>query len=161
MEKFTTLHVHSPYSLLDGRPKIGQLIDRAKELGMDSLALTDHGNLYGAVEFLKKAKEKGLKPIMGSEIYLAFESMDQKRPKIDDTIYHMVLLVKNQKGYENLVAILTQGHLRGFYYKPRVDEKFLQEHAEGLIALSGCLIGKIPRLLQAKEKKEAEITAPF
>ena len=85
----------------------------AKELGMDSLAITDHGNLYDAVEFLKKAKEKGVKPILGAEIYLAFEDMDQKRPKIDDTIYHLVVLVKNQKGYENLVAILTQGHLRG------------------------------------------------
>lgn len=126
---------------------------------MDSLALTDHGNLYGAVEFYKKAKEKGIKPILGAEIYLAFERMDQKRPKIDDTIYHMVVLAKNQEGYKNLVSILTQGHLRGFYYKPRVDEAFLKEHSQGLIALSGCLNGKIPRLLQAKKKKEAEETA--
>ena len=156
MSKFTHLHVHSHYSLLDGLPKIGQLVDRVKELGMESIALTDHGNLYGAIEFLKKAKEKGVKPIIGAEIYLAFEGMEQKRPKIDDTIYHLVVLVKNQKGYENLVAILTQGHLRGFYYKPRVDEEFLKEHAEGLIALSGCLNGKIPRFLQAKKKKDAE-----
>ncbi|MCH7551981.1 DNA polymerase III subunit alpha [Patescibacteria group bacterium] len=161
MSGFTHLHVHSHYSLLDGLPKIGQLVDRAKELGMDSIALTDHGNLYGAVEFLKDAKEKGVKPILGAEIYLAFEGMEQKRPKIDDTIYHLVVLVKNQKGYENLVNILTQGHLRGFYYKPRVDEDFLKKHAEGLIALSGCLNGKIPRLLQSKKKKEAETTALF
>ena len=161
MSGFTHLHVHSHYSLLDGLPKIGQLVDRAKELGMDSIALTDHGNLYGAVEFLKEAMQKGVKPIIGAEIYLAFEGMEQKRPKIDDTIYHLVLLVKNQKGYENLVSILTQGHLRGFYYKPRVDEDFLREHAEGLIALSGCLNGKIPRLLQSKKKKEAEATALF
>ena len=126
---------------------------------MDSLAITDHGNLYGAVEFYKKAKERGLKPILGAEIYLAFESMDQKRPKIDDTIYHLVVLVKNQQGYKNLVSLLTEGHLRGFYYKPRVDEAFLKEHSEGLIALSGCLNGKIPRLLQSKKKKEAESTA--
>ena len=126
---------------------------------MDSVAVTDHGNLYGAVEFYKKAKAKGIKPILGAEIYLAFESMDQKRPQIDDTIYHLVVLVKNQEGYENLVKILTAGHLRGFYYKPRVDEAFLKEHSKGLIALSGCLSGKIPRFLQAKKKKEAEETA--
>ncbi|MDA1337502.1 MAG: DNA polymerase III subunit alpha [bacterium] len=156
---FIHLHVHSHYSLLDGLPKIGQLVDRAKELGMDSIALTDHGNLYGAIEFLKKAKEKGVKPIIGVEIYLAFEGMEQKRHKVDDTIYHMVLLAKNQKGYENLVSILTAGHLYGFYYKPRVDEEFLKSHAEGLIALSGCLNGKVPRLLQAKRKKDAEATA--
>ena len=159
MAKFTHLHVHSHYSLLDGLPKIDQLLDRAKELGMDSLAITDHGNLYGAIEFYKKAKEKGIKPILGSEIYLAFEGMDQKRPKIDDTIYHLVLLVKNQEGYKNLVRILTKGHLDGFYYKPRVDEAFLKEHSNGLIALSGCLNGKIPRLLQAKKNKEAKETA--
>ncbi|MDP4007095.1 MAG: DNA polymerase III subunit alpha [bacterium] len=158
-QQFTHLHTHSHYSLLDGLPKIDQLLDRVKELGMDSIALTDHGNLYGAVEFYKKAKEKGIKPILGSEIYLAFESMDQKRPKIDDTIYHMVVLVKNQEGYKNLVKILTAGHLKGFYYKPRVDEAFLKEHAEGLIALSGCLNGKIPRLLRAKKKQEAEEVA--
>ena len=134
MGKFTHLHVHSHFSLLDGLPKIDQLLDRVKELGMDSIALTDHGNLYGAVEFYKKAKEKGIKPILGAEIYLAFEGMDQKRPRVDDTIYHLVLLVKNQEGYRNLVKILTEGHLRGFYYKPRVDEEFLRQHAGGLIA---------------------------
>jgi len=126
---------------------------------MDSIALTDHGNLYGAIEFYKKAKKKGIKPILGAEIYLAFEGMDQKRPKIDDTIYHLVVLVKNQDGYENLVKILTAAHLKGFYYRPRVDETFLKGHSKGLIALSGCLSGKIPRLLQAKRKKEAEETA--
>ena len=159
MSKFTHLHVHSHYSLLDGLPKIGQLVDRAKELDMDSIALTDHGNLYGAVEFQKAAKEKGVKSIIGVEMYIAFEGMEQKRPKIDDTIYHMVLLAKNQKGYENLVSILTAGHLQGFYYKPRVDEEFLKDHAEGLIALSGCLNGKVSRLLQSKRKKDAENTA--
>ena len=159
MGKFTHLHVHSHFSLLDGLPKIDQLLDRVKELGMDSIALTDHGNLYGAVEFYKKAKEKGIKPILGAEIYLAFEGMDQKRPRVDDTIYHLVLLVKNQEGYRNLVKILTEGHLRGFYYKPRVDEEFLRQHAGGLIALSGCLNGKIPRQLLAKKKKGAQETA--
>jgi len=159
MGKFTHLHVHSHFSLLDGLPKIDQLLDRAQELNMDSLAVTDHGNLYGAIEFYKKAKERGIKPIIGAEIYLAFEGMEQKRPNIDDTNYHLILLVKNEKGYENLVKVLTAGHLRGFYYKPRVDEEFLKEHSEGLIALSACLNGRIPKLLVSKKTKEAEETA--
>src|SRR3989304_4894299 len=97
--KFTHLHVHSHYSLLDGLPKIDQLLDRVQELGMDSLALTDHGNLYGAIEFYKKAKEKGIKPILGCEMYVAHEGMLDKRPGVDDTIYHIILLVKNAQGY--------------------------------------------------------------
>jgi DNA polymerase-3 subunit alpha len=154
--KFTHLHVHSQYSLLDGLPKIEELLDYAKSLGMESLALTDHGAIYGAVEFQKKAKEKGIKPIIGVELYLAFENMHQKRPNIDDKRYHLLLLVKNKKGYENLVKLITKAHLEGFYYKPRVDEKTLFEHSEGLIHLSGCLQGKIPRLLLAKKTQEAE-----
>src|SRR3989339_321132 len=107
---FTHLHTHSHYSLLDGLAKIDELVNRTKELGMDSIALTDHGNLYGAVEFYKKAKAKGIKPIIGAEIYLAFENMEDRRPGIDDEIYHMILLVKNGEGYRNLVKILTAGH---------------------------------------------------
>lgn len=156
---FTHLHVHSHYSLLDGLPKIDQLLDRVQEMGMDSIALTDHGNLYGAVELYKKAKEKGIKPIFGAEIYLAFEGMQQQRPNIDDTRYHLILLVKNEEGYKNLVKILTAAHLQGFYYKPRVDETFLEEHAEGLVALSACLAGKISRMILAKKLQEAEATA--
>ncbi|MDO8470712.1 MAG: DNA polymerase III subunit alpha [bacterium] len=159
MSRFTHLHVHSQYSLLDGLPKIDQLLNRVKELGMDSIAITDHGNLYGAVEFYKKAKAKGIKPIIGAEIYLALEGMRQERPGIDDVRYHMVLLVKNEEGYKNLVQILTAAHLEGYYYKPRIDEEFLKDHAKGLIALSACLAGKIPRLLIAKKTKEAKETA--
>ncbi len=159
MSKFTHLHVHSHYSLLDGLPKIDELLNYVKELGMDSVALTDHGVLYGAVEFFKKAKEKGIKPIIGSEIYLALESMHQKRPNIDDKRYHLVLLVKNEEGYKNLVKLITRAHLEGFYYKPRVDEELLEKHSGGLIALSACLQGKIPQLVLAKKIKEAEETA--
>ncbi|MEK7510108.1 MAG: DNA polymerase III subunit alpha [Patescibacteria group bacterium] len=159
MPKFTHLHVHSHYSLLDGLPKIDQLVDRVQELGMDSVALTDHGNIYGAIEFYKKAKAKGIKPIVGCEIYLAFESMHQERPNIDDTIYHLVVLVKNEEGYRNLVKILTKAHLEGFYYKPRVDEEFLATHAKGLIALSACLAGKVPSLIMAKNIEGAKKTA--
>ncbi len=155
-QKFTHLHIHSQYSLLDGLPKIDQLLDRVKELGMDSIALTDHGNMYGAIEFYKKAKERGIKPILGTELYLAFEGMRQERPGIDDAIYHLTVLVKNEEGYKNLVKLLTRAHLEGFYYKPRVDEELLRKHSAGLIALSGCLTGRIPRLLLAKKIKEAE-----
>jgi len=154
--KFSHLHVHSHYSLLDGLPKIDQLIDYVKELGMDSVALTDHGVLYGAVEFYKKAKEKGIKPIIGCEVYLAFERMNQRRPNIDDKRYHLVLLAKNETGYKNLVKLITKAHLEGFYYKPRIDDELLAQHSEGLIALSACLQGKIPRLILSKRMDEAE-----
>jgi len=158
-EKFTHLHVHSHYSLLDGLPKIDQLLDRVEELGMDSVAITDHGNLYAAIEFYKKAKERGIKPIIGAEIYLSFEGMEQKRPGIDDKNYHLIVLAKNEKGYKNLVKILTAAHLKGFYYRPRVDEEFLAQHSEGLIALSACLAGKISRLILSQRIEEAEQTA--
>ena len=157
--KFTHLHVHSHYSLLDGLPKIDELLDYVKESGMDSVAVTDHGVLYGAVEFFKKAKAKGIKPIIGCEVYLAFEGMTQMRPNIDDKRYHLVLLVKNEQGYKNLVKLITKAHLEGFYYRPRIDEELLQKHAEGLIGLSACVQGRIPRLILANETKRAEETA--
>ncbi|MCD5396128.1 MAG: DNA polymerase III subunit alpha [Candidatus Pacebacteria bacterium] len=157
--KFTHLHVHSHYSLLDGLPKIDQLLDYTKELGMESLALTDHGVLYGAVEFFKKAKKRGIKPIIGSELYLAYEKMHQRRPHIDDKKYHLVLLVKNETGYKNLVKLITKAHLEGFYYKPRIDEDLLFENCKGLIALSGCIQGKIPRLIIANKFDEAKLLA--
>ncbi len=155
-QKFTHLHVHSHYSLLDGLPKIDELLDYVKESGMDSVAITDHGVIYGAVEFYKKAKEKGIKPIIGSEVYLAFEGMHQERPNIDDKRYHLVLLVKNEEGYKNLVKLLTKAHLEGFYYKTRIDEELLSHYTSGLIGLSACIQGKIPRLILAKKIKEAE-----
>ena len=153
--KFTHLHVHSHYSLLDGLPKIDELLDYVQKLGMDSVALTDHGNIYGAVEFYKKAKEKGIKPIIGAELYLALEKMTQERPNIDDKRYHLILLVKNEQGYKNLVRLITQAHLKGFYYKPRIDEELLAQYSEGLIGLSACPQGKIPKLILAKKIKEA------
>ncbi|MFH1509559.1 MAG: DNA polymerase III subunit alpha [Candidatus Nealsonbacteria bacterium] len=157
--KFTHLHVHSHYSLLDGLAKIDELLDGAKELGMDSLALTDHGNMYGAIEFYKKAKEKGIKPIIGCEIYQSLDKMTDKRPNIDDKRYHIVLLAKNAIGYKNLVKLITKAHLEGFYYKPRIDEELLEKHSEGLIGLSACLAGKIPKLVLAGKMKEAEKAA--
>jgi len=123
---------------------------------MESVALTDHGNLYGAVEFYKRAKEKGIKPILGCEIYLAYEGMADRRPQIDDTIYHLIVLAKNEKGFQNIIKLLTKAHLEGFYYKPRVDEELLAKHADGLIALSGCLQGKVSKLVLAGKLDEAE-----
>jgi len=154
--KFTHLHVHSHYSLLDGMPKIDEILDYAKEQGMNSIALTDHGVLYGAVEFYKKAKEKGVKPIIGCEAYIAYETLEQKRPNIDNKRYHLVLLVKNEQGYKNLVKLVTKAHLEGFYYKPRIDQNILEKYSEGLIGLSACLQGKIPQLILVGKIKEAE-----
>ncbi len=159
MTKFTHLHVHSHYSLLDGLPKIDDILNRLEELKMDACALTDHGVLYGAVEFYKKAIKKGIKPIIGSEVYLARERMTDKRPNIDDLRYHLVLLVKNEQGYKNLVKLITKAHLEGFYYKPRIDENLLSTYSSGLIALSACLQGKIPRLILAKKYDAAMETA--
>jgi DNA polymerase-3 subunit alpha len=157
--EFTHLHVHSHYSLLDGLAQIDPLLDKVKALGMKSVALTDHGSMYGAVEFFNKAKKRGLKPIIGCEVYVAAERRDQKRPGIDDTRYHLVLLAKNNLGYRNLVKLVTKAHLEGFYYKPRVDEELLARYGEGLIAMSACIQGKIPRLILSKKMDEAKETA--
>jgi DNA polymerase-3 subunit alpha len=154
--KFTHLHVHSHYSLLDGLPKIDLLLDHVKKSGMDSVAITDHGVLYGAVEFYKKAKERGIKPIIGCEVYMAYENLEQKRPSIDQKRYHLILLAKNEQGYKNLVKLVTISHLEGFYYKPRIDEKILSQHCEGLIATSACIAGKIPQMILSGKIDEAE-----
>ncbi|MFW6283687.1 MAG: DNA polymerase III subunit alpha, partial [Minisyncoccales bacterium] len=154
--KFTHLHVHSHYSLLDGLPKIDELIQNVKEKDMDSVALTDHGVMYGAVEFFKKAKEAGIKPIIGCEVYVAYEGMEQKRPNIDNKRYHLVLLAKNKKGYQNLVKLVSKAHLKGFYYKPRIDEELLKKHSEGLIGLTACIQGEIPQLIISNKKDQAK-----
>ncbi|MDO8530507.1 MAG: DNA polymerase III subunit alpha [bacterium] len=157
--KFAHLHTHSHYSLLDGLPKIPELVDYVKELGMDSVALTDHGVMYGAVEFFKEAKAKGIKPIIGCEVYMATEGRLDKRANIDSKSWHMILLAKNQQGYQNLVKLVTMAHLEGYYYKPRIDEEILEKYADGLIGTSACLNGKIPKLLLANKLDEAEETA--
>ncbi len=157
--KFSHLHTHSHYSLLDGLAQIDPLLDKVAALGMDSIALTDHGNMYGAVEFYKKAKTRGIKPIIGCEVYAAVESRFQRRPKIDDVRYHLVLLAKNELGYKNLVKLVTKAHLEGFYYKPRVDDELLAQYGQGLIAMSACIQGKIPRLIINKKFDEAEAAA--
>lgn len=161
MPKFTHLHVHSHYSLLDGLTKIDDLITRVKELGMTAVALTDHGNLYGAVEFFKKARAAGVKPILGCEVYVAPHGRLSKRPKIDETRYHLTLLAKNETGWKNLIALVTRSYLEGFYYKPRIDREVLAAHAEGLVCLSGCVSGELARHLAAKRFADAEETAAW
>ena len=157
--KFTHLHVHSHYSLLDGLAKIDDLINKAKELNMDSLALTDHGVLYGAIEFYKKAKKAGIKPIIGAELYIAPEGRHFKRSNIDKKRWHLVVLVKDKTGYKNLIQLITKAHLEGFYYKPRVDKEILREHSNGLIAMSACFQGEVPKAILASDIKKAEKVA--
>ncbi|PIV13441.1 DNA polymerase III subunit alpha [Candidatus Jorgensenbacteria bacterium CG03_land_8_20_14_0_80_38_39] len=156
MSKFIHLHVHSHYSLLDGLAKIDGLLARAKELKMESLALTDHGNLYGAIEFYKKAINAGLKPILGLEAYVAPNGRFNKRPKIDEGRFHLTLLAKNEAGWKNLIQLVTKSNLEGFYYKPRIDKEILKEHHEGLICLSGCFSGELAKLISSGRREEAE-----
>ena len=143
---FTHLHVHSEYSLLDAMCRIPELVKRAKELGMDTVALTDHGVLHGAIQFYKAAKDAGIKPIIGCEAYIASGSR-LSRTTADKQSYHLVLLAKNNKGYQNLLQLITKANLEGFYYRPRMDKEILEQHHEGLIALTACLAGEIPRLI--------------
>ncbi|MCX6813796.1 MAG: DNA polymerase III subunit alpha [Candidatus Azambacteria bacterium] len=157
--KFTHLHVHSHYSLLDGLAKIDDLVNRAKELGMEALALTDHGTLYGAVEFFQKAKRAQIKPIIGCELYVASSNMADKNPGPDNKRFHLTLLVKNKTGYKNLVQLVTKAHLEGFYYKPRVDKNLLRQYADGLICLSGCFLAEIPFLISSNRMEKAEEVA--
>jgi DNA polymerase-3 subunit alpha len=160
MKEFVHLHLHSQYSLLDGAIRFEELFPLARTYGMKSLALTDHGNMFGAIEFYQGAINYGIKPIIGCEIYVAPESRLKKEPgKFKDLSYHLVLLVKNQEGYANLIRLVSLAHLEGFYYKPRVDKKLLEEHNKGLIALSGCLKGEIPALLLDGKQDEAKAVA--
>src|SRR3989338_198277 len=156
MSNFVHLHTHSHYSLLDGLSKIDGLVARAKELGMEALAVTDHGAMYGAIEFYAACKKAGIKPIIGVEAYVANRTRFDKEPGIDNKRYHLTLLAKNNIGYQNLVKLVTAAHIEGFYYKPRVDKELLREHSEGLIALSGCLAGELGRSIQSGNLEKAE-----
>lgn len=154
--KFVHLHTHSHYSLLDGLGKIDDLVKRAGDLGMEALALTDHGAMYGAMEFYKTAKKAGLKPIVGCELYMAYDSRHNKRANIDDKRYHLTVLAQNNEGYKNLIKLVTKAGLEGFYYKPRVDKELLREHAQGLIVLSGCFQSEIAKAIRARKVDDAE-----
>jgi len=151
---FVHLHNHSDFSLLDGASKIDQLVDTALSLGMPALALTDHGNLFGAIQFYSAARKKGLKPILGCEVYVAKESRHQKSGGSDQS-NHLILLAENETGYRNLGKLVSFGYLEGFYYKPRVDKELLARHHEGLIALSACLKGSVAQYLQMDQPGSA------
>lgn len=156
MQRFVHLHVHTEYSLLDGANRIKDLIKRTKELGMDSIAITDHGVMYGVVDFYKEAVNNGIKPIIGCEIYTTAGSRFDKKDGRDSDPGHMVLLAKNNVGYKNLMKIVSIGFTEGFYYKPRVDMEVLEKYSEGLIALSACLSGDIPKAILNNNYKKAE-----
>lgn len=158
---FAHLHLHTEFSLLDGSAKIEGIIGRAKELGMKHAAITDHGSMYGAVEFYKAAKKAGIKPIIGCEIYVAAKDMHIKHQDPDNTTHHLVLLVKNEIGYQNLMKIVSAASLDGFYYKPRVDHDFIEKHAEGLVCLSACLGGEVQEFFNLGMPERAKEAALF
>lgn len=162
MSKFAHLHVHSHYSLLDGLPKIPDLVASAKAKGFTALALTDHGSMYGAVEFYKECTNQGLQPIIGVEAYVAPRQLTDKEARLDDRNSHLVLLARNLAGYRNLLKLITLAHLQGFYYKPRIDHEALRRYSSGLIALSACLKGEIPQaLLRGDEPSARQLIATY
>ncbi len=159
MTEFTHLHVHTEYSLLDGACRIKPLVARAKELGMTSLAMTDHGAMYGAVDFYLACKKEGIHPVIGCEVYVAQRTRFDKVHGLDNERYHLILLCENQQGYQNLIKIVSAAWTEGFYTKPRIDHELLEKHHEGLICLSACLAGEIPQALLKDDYEKAKETA--
>ena len=159
-KQFVHLHVHTEYSLLDGACRIDRMFDRLKELGQTAIAITDHGVMYGCVDFYKAAKKAGVKPIIGCEVYVATRSRFDKVNRIDGS-NHLVLLCKNETGYKNLIKLVSAGFIEGFYSKPRVDKELLEQHHEGLVCLSACLAGEIPQALLAGDYEKAKATALY
>lgn len=157
-DSFVHLHVHTEYSLLDGACRLGPLVARAKELGQKSLAITDHGVMYGVIDFYKECKKQGIRPVIGCEVYVAPRTRFDKQHRIDNSPYHLILLCKNNTGYQNLIKMVSQGFIEGFYSKPRIDRELLEQHHEGLICLSACLAGEIPRALTAGDYERAKET---
>src|SRR3989344_1470014 len=159
MAKFVHLHTHTEYSLLDGLSKIPKLVKAAKDMGMEALAITDHGVMYGAIEFYKECISAGIKPIIGAELYIAPRSHTSKEGKADSEPFHLTILAKNHQGYVNLMKLVSIGHLDGFYYRPRVDQELLKQYSEGLICLSGCPGGEFIETLDRKGIEKAEEVA--
>ena len=156
---FVHLHVHTEYSLLDGACRIQDLVRQVKALGQTAVAITDHGVMYGAVDFYKAARAEGIQPIIGCEVYVAPRTRHDKEQGPDSHPYHLVLLCRNETGYRNLSALVSRGFTEGFYGKPRIDQELLEQHCQGLIALSACLAGQLPRLLLAGDYEEAKAHA--
>ena len=149
MTDFVHLHIHSEYSLLDGACRIKGLVQRAKALGQSAVAITDHGVMYGVIDFYKECKKEGIRPIIGCEVYVAPRSRFDKVYRLDSSPYHLILLCKNEVGYRNLIYMVSRGFTEGFYTKPRIDRDLLKDHHEALICLSACLAGEVPRALEA------------
>jgi DNA polymerase III subunit alpha len=160
---FVHLHVHTQYSLLDGACLIKDLTDLARHMKMPACAITDHGNMFGAIEFYQSCLKNGIKPIIGSEVYIAPKGrLDKTFSTGEETANHLILLVRDETGYKNLMKLVSIGYLEGFYYKPRIDKEVLAEYSKGLIGLSSCLKGEIPRsLMSSKEEKAKQLTAEY
>ena len=156
---FAHLHVHTEYSLLDGCCRIKKLIDRAAEIGQKSIAITDHGVMYGVIDFYKYAVQKGVKPIIGCEVYVAPKSRFEKQRSPEGSYSHLLLLCENNEGYKNLIKLVSCGFTEGFYSKPRVDRELLEKYHNGIIALSACLAGEIPKQLMNGQYEKAKETA--
>jgi len=160
--RFVHLHVHTDYSLLDGACSIGKLGDLASQFKLPALAITDHGNMFGAIEFYRMMEKRGIKPIIGEEMYVAPTSMKQKKTVEGISSFHITVLVKNEKGYKNLMKLSSLAYIEGFYYKPRIDKDILREYSEGLIGLSGCLKGEIPYyILKGNLKRAKEVAKEY
>jgi DNA polymerase-3 subunit alpha len=156
MTDFTHLHVHTQYSILDGAANIEQLIKKTKDSGMNALAITDHGNMYGVLKFFNEAKKQGIKPIIGCEVYIAKESRFKKEKTKGKHYYHLILLAKNKTGYHNLARLTSLGYLEGFYYRPRIDKEILKQYSEGIIASTACLGGEIPQSILTNGEEKAQ-----
>ncbi len=160
--RFIHLHVHTEYSLLDGASRIKKLVETAAGMGMQSLAITDHGVMYGVVDFYKACRKQNIKPILGCEVYVAPRTRHDRTPKVDDNLYHLVLLAENETGYRNLLRLVSLGFTEGFYYKPRVDKELLAAHSQGLIALSGCIAGEVAtRVIDGNLKQAIQSAADY
>src|SRR5215469_8705275 len=160
MSDFVHLHLHTDYSLLDGACDVGKLVKRVGDIGQKAVAMTDHGNIYGAVHFVDAAEKEGIKPIVGCELYICKKD-DHRAPPEGDTYNHLLVLAENEEGYRNLIKITSEASLHGFYYKPRISKKFLAEHSKGLIGLSGCLAGEVCENLLANKYEAARDAASY
>ncbi|MDD4941896.1 MAG: PHP domain-containing protein, partial [Candidatus Omnitrophica bacterium] len=158
--EFVHLHLHTQYSLLDGACRIPDILKRARDFNMDSLAITDHGNMFGAIDFYLAAQKAGIKPIIGCEVYVAPKSRFEKAANSsEESFHHLILLARDEAGYQNLMKLVSIGYLEGFYYRPRVDKEVLRKYSSGLIAMTACLKGEVPSLLRELRVHDAQKAA--